>query len=179
MSALGALEARRLGIRQMYRDHRDTWTQRDGEEGTRDRRAAATWFFGVPTVLASVFLVRQVHLEGLGQLLSGVAVFTALLFGLLVLMFNTGVTLRKDGTALANAHGLRELVADLRANTTWAIVVGFSLALILVVAAASTSPQEQTPWGFTPIVVWLAAHLTLTLLTILRRFRTAFNYITR
>src|SRR3954452_13746694 len=40
MSTLSALEARRLGLRQMYRDHRDTWTERGGEAGRRDRRRA-------------------------------------------------------------------------------------------------------------------------------------------
>jgi hypothetical protein len=152
---------------------------RTGDEGRTDRHKAAAWFFGVPTLAAAIFVIWPVHLQGLGQLLSGVSVFTALLFGLLVLMFNTGVTLRKDGAAISNAHGLRQLISDIRANTTWAILMGFALAAALIVAAATTGPHDDTPWGFTPLVVWLFVHLGLTLMTILRRLRTAFNYITR
>jgi hypothetical protein len=179
VSVVSAVIERRLGLKAIYRDHAATWTERTGREGARDRREAALWYFATPTVIAVGFVVWHVHLQGLGQLLSGVTVFTALLFGLLVLMFNTGVTLRKDSASIASAHGLRELIGHIRANTTWAILVSFLLALTLVIAAATTAPTESTPWGFTPVIVWLFVHLVLTLLSILRRLRTAFNYITR
>jgi len=174
------LEDRRLGLRAMFTDNAATWTmQLDDNEARADRRRAFAWFYGVPVLTAAPFLIWHVHLGGLGQILSGVSVFTALLFGLLGVIFNLGVTLRKDGAAIASAHDLRQVVGDLRANVTYSIIVGVTLAGSLVVAAATTPANQATPWGYTPAVVGLFVHLALNLLAVLRRFRTAFNYITR
>jgi hypothetical protein len=170
---------RRLGLRLVVDDHVQTWSVRTGPKRTRDRRQAAVWYYGVPLVLAAPLLRWHVEVQGVGQLLSGVAVFTALLFGLLVLMFNTGLALRKDAKALANAHDTARVIADARANTTYAAVVAVVLAMTLVVAAALTPPVEGLAWGWAPVLVFLFSHLALTLLTILGRFRTAFNYLTR
>ncbi len=169
----------RLGLRSVVDDHVQTWSVRSGRQRTADRRRAAAWYYGVPLMLAVPLLGWHVQVQGVGQLLSGVAVFTALLFGLLVLMFNTGLALRKDAKVLANAHNTRRVVADVRANTTYAAVVAIILAMTLVVAAALTPPSHGLAWGWTPVLVFLFVHLALTLLTILARFRTAFNYITR
>lgn len=95
---------------------------RVGAEGTHDRRRAAARYYLLPTVAALPLLKWHVEIQGVGQLLAGVAVFTALLFGMLVLMFNTGIALRKDGSVLASAHDLKRVVADLRANITYAAV---------------------------------------------------------
>ncbi len=171
--------ARRLHLRTVIEDHVETWSVRVGAERTHDRRWAAAWYYLLPTVAALPFLKWHVEIQGVGQLLAGVAVFTALLFGMLVLMFNTGIALRKDGSVLTNAHDLKRLVADLRANITYAAVVAIALAMVLVVAAALTPPTRGLAWGWTPLILWLFLHLGLTLLTILARFRTAFNYITR
>lgn len=170
---------RRLGLRTIVRDHVDTWSWRVGREGARERRRTALWYFAVPTAVAAPFLRWHLELQSVGQLLSGVAVFTALLFGLLVLMFNTGVALRKDRAQLSSAHQVQEVVADLRANVTYAILVAVSLSIVLVTAAALTPSSHGLAWGWTPVIVWLFVHLGLTMLTILRGFRTAFNLITR
>jgi hypothetical protein len=169
----------RLGLRTVLQDHVETWSLRTGSEGAHDRRSAALWYYLTPTALAVPFLYWKVGVNGVGQILSGVAVFTALLFGLLVLMFNTGIALRKDGASLANAHDLRRVITDIRANVTYAAVVALLLAVLVVVAAAGTPSTKALPWGWTPALVWISAHLVLNLLTILRRLRTAFNYITR
>lgn len=170
---------RRLGLRTIVDDHVQTWSVRTGAQRTSDRRRAATWYYGTPLALAAPLLVWHVEVQGVGQLLSGVAVFTALLFGLLVLMFNTGLAVRKDAKALTNAHDTRRVVADVRANATYAAVVAIILAMTLVVGAALTPPVHGLAWGWTPLLVFLFVHLALTLLTILARFRTAFNYLTR
>lgn len=170
---------RRLGLRTVLDDHIQTWSVRVGAQRTSDRRRAAAWYYGIPLVLAAPPLHWHLKIQGVGQLLSGVAVFTALLFGLLVLMFNTGLALRKDGQVLANAHDIRRVVADVRANTTYAAVVAITLAMTLVAAAALTPPAHGLGWGWTPALVFLFVHLVLTLLTILARFRTAFNYLSR
>lgn len=136
----------RLGLRTVLEDHVETWSLRVGRERQKDRRRSAAWYYGVPT-LASLPLLRwHVEIQGVGPLLSGVAVFTGLLFGMLVLVFNTGVALRKDGSVLTSAHDLKRLIADLRANITYAAVTAFVLALALVIAAALTPATQGLPW---------------------------------
>jgi hypothetical protein len=178
MSAMGAIE-RQLGLKAIVKDNYETWTVRSGDGARRDRRTAFLWYYVAPAAPALIMVFWRLQLQSIGQILAGVAVFTGLLFGLLVLMFNTGVTLRKDGSAITNAHGLRDLIGDLRANTTYAAVVAMALAVVLVVAAIAVDSDGRAPWGFTPVTTYLFGHLGLMLLTILKRLRTAFNYITR
>jgi hypothetical protein len=179
MSALGTAIERRLGLAAIFVENVETWTARTGREGARDRVAAGFWFYGLPLIPAVALVHWHLQLQSIGQILSGVAVFTGLLFGLLVLMFNTGVTLRKDSSAITNAHDLRGLVGDLRANTTYAAIVALLLAMLLVVAAIAVDDKGRAPWPFAPPVAYLFLHLGLVLMVILRRLRTAFNYITR
>jgi hypothetical protein len=168
-----------LGLRVVFQDNAETWSVRAGEDGKRDRRKAVLWYYGAPTLPALILVRVHVNVHGVGQLLSGVAVFTALLYGLLILIFNTGVTLRKDGKALESAHDIRRVVADLRANVTYSALVAITLAIVLVAAAASGESAQGLSWAWAPVLVWLFVHLGLNLMTILGRVRTAFNYLTR
>ncbi|OKH72904.1 hypothetical protein EB72_19800 [Mycobacterium sp. SWH-M1] len=179
MASWSALLERRTGVQALWKDHVETWSDSmTKSEVTSERRKLFIWFFGVPTLAAVPPILWHFNLNNVGQILTGTGVMTALLFGLLGVIFNMGVTLRKEGDKFPNAHNLPRAISDLRANATYAIVVGFILSLTLGVASA-VSKTPVLAWGWTPPVVWLVVHLVLTLLMILRRFRTAFNYITR
>lgn len=179
MASWSALLERRTGVPAIWKDHRDTWSDSPVQNVAKsERRKWAAWFFITPTACAAPFVFWRLELSNIGQVLAGTSIFTGLLFGLLGVIFNMGVTLRKEGEKFPNAHNLPIAIADLRANITYAIAVGFALSSILGVAAAVTSGTALA-WGWTPAVVWLFVHLGLTLLMVLRRFRTAFNYITR
>lgn len=173
------------GLRMVFDDHVETWSSSVGHQQLNERRRAALKYFGIPTALALPFLLFHFRLQGIGQLLSGVAIFTALLFGLLVLMFNTGIAVRKESAIFEHAHDLKLVISDLRANVTYAAVVSVCLSLLLAVAAAVTPPPSSSDpvgglsWWWTPICIWLFAHLGLTMLMVLRRLRTAFNYVSR
>ncbi|QVI27901.1 hypothetical protein MN2019_00345 [Mycolicibacterium neoaurum] len=80
-----------------------------------------------------------------------------------------GVTLRKEGDKFPNAHNLPIVIADLRANITYAIVIGFVLSSVLGIAAALT-PTTSKAWGWTPAISRLFVHLGLTLLMVLLVF---------
>lgn len=178
---------RRLGIKALVEDNVETWSLATGDARRRDRQRGFVWYYLVPTLVSVPLLLWRVELQGVTQILAGVAIFTALLFALLGVVFNMGVTLRKDGAAISSAHDLRRVIADLRANITYAAAVGIALSLVIVLGAVTTPSGTTTspptsaglPWGWAPLVTWLFVHLGLNLLTILRRFRTAFNYVTR
>lgn len=178
MSSFSAQLDRRIGLRAVWSDHVESWTNTAGVARKAERRHWYLWFFGAPTLLSAPFAFFHLELQGIGQILSGTAVFTGLLFGMLGVVFNMGVTLRKDGGQFPNAHNLPQTISDLRANITYAIVIGLLLSVALVIASA-TSGTAGLPWLWTPLIVWLFIHLGQTLMMVLRRFRTAFNYITR
>jgi hypothetical protein len=171
----------------MLLDYRDSWSTSVGLELKRTRRRVAAWLYLTPTLAAAGFLHWHVQLPTTAPLLTAMSVFTALLFGLLFLVFNLAVTLRKDGAAIANAHGLQVVAGDLRATVTYTIAVAVALVFALVattltmVHADPTDAKSQlvVHWGWTPVLVWLGVHLLLNLMKILERFRTAFNYISR
>lgn len=158
-------------------DHTDSWSNKVTTNRTRHWAIALQYL--IPLVAAVPTLYFKPGLASLTPLLTGVSVFTALLFGLLGIIFNAGVTLRKDGDSFSSAHGLHRTVGDLRANITYAIAVGIVLVVVLTVAAAVSAPGKPAAWRWTPMIVWLAVHLVMTLVLVLTRFRTAFNYITR
>ncbi len=94
----------RWGMALVLADHVETWSIHTGAELRRDQRKAFAKYYLLPVLLALPFFFFRFELQGVAQLLSSVAVFTALLFGLLILMFNTGMTLRKDASSFRNAH---------------------------------------------------------------------------
>lgn len=173
-------------VKDMFRDYVDSWSNNSGEEQTRDRRRAALYFYLPPSVLAIFFLVHPASLITVTPFLTALSVFTGLLFGLLIMVFNTAITLRKDGAAIRSAHGLDVVIADLRATVTYSIVVAGFLVILLSIASATGIPDPHLPssaprvaWGWTPAFVWLAVHLILNVGKILERIRTAFRYISQ
>ena len=175
-----------LAIRDIWHDNVETWSLKSGRDATRDRVKAALGLFAPPLVAAlacagsALVFDRPIRVYNVGQILSGVAVFTGLLFALLVLMFNTGLALRKDGNVLRNAHQVERVIADLRSNVTYSACVALLLAVVLVAAAAThTNAGKGLAWGGTPLMIFLGLHLVINLTVILRRLRTAFNYLTR
>jgi len=171
-------------VKDMFRDYVDSWSNTSGVERARDRKRAAAYFYLPPSLLAIFFLARPTSLMTVTPFLTALSVFTGLLFGLLIMVFNTTITLRKDGAALKNAHGLDVVIADLRATVTYSIVVAGLLVILLSIASATGIPDPHTPsaaprvgWGWTPAFVWLAVHLILNVGKILERIRTAFRYI--
>ena len=174
-------------VKTMLLDYRDSWTSSTGLEQKRNRIHAAIYFYLTPTVLAALFLWWKVSLSTVTPFLTALSVFTALLFGLLILVFNTAVTLKKDAATFKTAHNLTDVIADLRATITYSIFVAVLLVIALAIGAASTIPLHMKDprsvlvlsWLWTPIYVWLAIHLLLNIAKILERLRTAFNYLSR
>ncbi|MDU0328510.1 hypothetical protein RWH43_17255 [Microbacterium sp. KSW2-21] len=174
-------------MRMMLHDYEQTWSGTRTSALISDRTRAIIRLYFTPTVPAVVFLFVHVRLGTVTPFLTSMSVFTALLFGLLTLIFNTAVTLRKDEKALQNAHGLSEVIKDLRAIVTYTIFVALALVITLALGAAFTEPLNPDPkvldspqvvsWWWTPVYVWLAVHMLLNLGDVLVRFRTAYNYL--
>lgn len=174
-----------MGLADIFNDNRDTWSSRIEPARSTDIRRGYALHFLTPTVLAVPFVLIHFEMKSAGQLLSGVAVFTALLFGVLGLAFNAGIAIAKDPAVFNDPHAAGQTIKDMRANVTYAVVNGVFLALVLITASATAAaPESPTElpalhWVWTPVCIWLFVHLGLNVLVILKRFRTAFNYLTR
>lgn len=181
-------------LKTLLRDYRDTWSASNSTaQQKRDRRRAAMFYYLTPTIAAVVFVFWRVELTNTTPFLTALSVFTALLFGLLILVFNTAITLRKDGNSLKNAHDIARTIQDLRATVTYSIAVAIVLIVALSLgtsvmvtdplpkgsAVNAPAPVPHLPWCWTPTFVWLAVHLLLNIAKILERVRTAFNYVSR
>jgi hypothetical protein len=162
----------------IFRDHVETWGDTPGQAGRRERVRAGIWYLLPPSLLGLALMHWHVCLENVTPFLTGLTVFTALLFGLLVLIFNTGVALQKDKASLENAHNIAGMVADLRANISYTAMVAVVLVLVLVLAISTNPATQPIPWGWTVPLAWLGTHLLLNLLNIVSGLRRAFKNIT-
>jgi hypothetical protein len=161
----------RSSIFRLLADNAETWSTQVGRPRRIARRKAILRYYLLPALLSAPLIFIPVCIANPSPLLSGLSVFTALLFGLMFLVFNLGVTIRKDSAVFTNAHGVRRVVSDLRANVTYTACIAVALVIVTVFALA-TSPSDNTlPSQWTPLLSWLGIHMVFNLLTILIRVR--------
>lgn len=167
------------GLREIVSEQMDSFSMRTGQEAKRDRRRAAAFHYLTPVAPAALMFVPAVHIYAPGDILTGLAVLTGLLFALLVLVWTEGVKARQSGAWSASSRVVT-LLNDLRANVTYASTVSLVLIALLVVVSTTTPPAANgdTPTAMAPLVAaplaWLVGHLILALGLILRRLRAAY-----
>lgn len=166
----------RLGLRDMVHDHVDTWVETGLDE--REHPSSSDWilFVAVPVTGGLAALIAGVRLYSLDAVLAGGAILTGLLFGLLVHVLALGLQLSGDPKVIRGSR-LARLVDQLRANITWACLVGLVLSAISTAVASATRRLDDVgtaPW-VSAIVIALALHLGMTLLMILKRVRSTYR----
>src|SRR5450631_377689 len=101
------------------------------------RRSAITdglVFVGIPVASGAATVVLNLRVRNIASVLGDVAIFTALLFSLLVAVFNLSIKLMRDED-IRPEQSLARNTAELFANVAWSVLVG--LALVVVMAAAA------------------------------------------
>lgn len=165
----------RLGVEELAHDHLVSLSL-EQEDGTRrTSRADVVVFFVFPVAVGAAAVAFGLRVVGTEALLTGVAILTGLLFGLLVHVLSIGLRLQSDPRFAATSR-VTILVNELRANVSWACAVGLLLTAVLAVAGTFyPDPVEGglAPW-FTGVVAALSLHLALTLLMILKRVRSTY-----
>ncbi|SOC48543.1 hypothetical protein SAMN05660748_1239 [Blastococcus aggregatus] len=164
-------------------DHIETYSMQSGSAGRRDRLRAAAREYATPAVPAALVWIFGVRPQAVAELIAGLAALTALLFALLILVWQQGIQIRND-PRWRTTDPVVTMVDDLRANLTYSSALSLCLVAGLVVAAA-TAPQapEGQPdpglslWWAVPLT-WLAAHLVVVLMGILRRLRSTYLELT-
>ncbi|MDH2429682.1 hypothetical protein [Sphaerisporangium sp. TRM90804] len=171
----------RLGIRDLIRDHINTLY-----EFGRDNRSHVSWpdvtlFYLLPVGVGMICWMRGVELYVSDVLLSGVAILTGFLFGLLVHVFSLGIKVADDPRH-ESGDKLPTLIDELRANVSYSCGVGLLITVLLVVPVAFIEPSIVAAGlssDMTAIFSTLFIHLILTLLMVIRRVRAAYKVMAK
>jgi len=122
--------------------------------------AAASWFLGGR--------VRNVP-----EILAATAILTGVIFAVFVLVFDLAA--RAATTAAEEKHGLALQLADeLRANASYAVLVGLLLSALLGGLAMFTDAAKPLPRLLNVVIVYGGLHLLLSVFMILKRVRSMF-----
>lgn len=133
---------------------------------------------GFPLAAGLVVWLRDVRLRELGGALGGLAVFTALLFGLLVFVFQLRIQAASD-PRLGRGHRVLELIDELYSNVGYSVLVGIVVtAAGMVATTTSDGDMGSAPW-VSGALATLTLHLVIVVLMCLKRARAAYNSVAR
>ncbi len=152
-------------------DHYATFT--DANTG-RPRMADYVAMLLVPAAVGAFVWHRGAHLDGVPELLAGVGVLTGGLFALLLQVFPLAERLTTD-PRLGGQLRLRQLVDELEANASYAVLMGLVTTGVLAGIAAFTSEGEAVSAVASGVTVGLLVHWLLTSLMTVKRIRAVYR----
>ncbi|MEV8611946.1 hypothetical protein AB0383_29125 [Amycolatopsis sp. NPDC051373] len=129
-----------------------------------------SWLAGVPGYRQ----LAAFRVNGLEGILSGISIYTALLFGLLVQIFQIKSRYLDNGEYSSDAMDLNDA---LEANVSYAVLTGIIATAYLALVLATTvkdNPAGRIPSG---IIAFLVVHLLVTLFMILKRARSVYSHL--
>src|SRR5262245_61005395 len=139
-------------------------------------RASAVDFvvlLGVPGGAAGASAALGGQARNIPEVLTAVAILTGLIFNVFVLIFD--LTARAVDRLSGESRDLvRALGDELRANVSYAVLVGLTLTVILGGIAMFTDTASPLGRFVTAVVVFAGVHLLLTIFMVLKRVRAMF-----
>lgn len=148
-------------------DHYDTF--RSYGSG---RRSASDFMvdLGVPAAAVAVAWWFGARAQNLPAVLTAVSILTGLTFSLFTLVF----TLAARAVDAEN-NGLRDLLLDLsnqvRANVSYAVLVGIVLTAFLAALVMFTDTKQPAGFAATWAIIFLGSQMLLTIFMVIRRVR--------
>jgi hypothetical protein len=152
-------------------DHYDTL--RDARNG---RIRIWDWmiYFGLPLGLFALVLVLGGRAGHVPELLAAVAILTGLIFNVFVLLFD--LTARAaDKTDAAHLPTINKLADELRANISYAVLLGLALTAALGGLAMFTDTSQPLNPVATATITGVAVQMLLTISMILKRIRALYR----
>ena len=150
-------------------------TLRDDRTG-KVRRVDYVLFVGLPVTAASAAWYFDFRMKDMASALAGLAVFTALLFGLVIFVFQLRIQIKNDGREREHPRLVR-LVDETFSNVTYSVVIGLATTVVGMIAASVAEKEVGAPVWITVILVLLGTHLVLTILMCLKRIHSAYQQI--
>ena len=151
-------------------------TLRDDRDGSI-RLWDLVLFVGVPIVVGVGLFCADFRMKDIASILAGLAVFTALLFGLVIFVFQLRVQIKSDGKDQERPR-VAVLVDETFANVTYSVIVGVITTVVAVVAAAISHEDAGAPRWICALLAGLGLHLVLTILMCLMRIHSAYQQLT-
>lgn len=163
----------KLSVAPAVRAHFDTF--RSDDTGRMHLPDYAV-FLGLPVVCGTLIGWFDVHLKDVSGFLGGLAVFTALLFGLVIFVFQLRLQIRAEGRAIPGGFLVR-LIDQLFVNVNYAVVVGVVTTAVGVVAINLADPTQGAPVWLSAILTALGLHLVLTIFMCIKRVHSAYRQL--
>ncbi|MEV1003580.1 hypothetical protein [Nonomuraea sp. NPDC050202] len=155
----------------LIEDHLATFRdQRTNEKRNRDYLV----FYAVPMSFGIACYLAGFEMRDPASILAGIAVFTALLFGLLLHVFSLGLRI-KDDPRQSTVGRTAQLVDQLQANVGYAVLVGIVTTALLIIAAATTGKDQPIGVLMSAVIAGSLLHLMLTVFMALKRTRAAYH----
>lgn len=155
-------------------------TLRDASTG-KARPADYIQLYGLPIAVGATTVLTGFQLQGVGELLAGIAILGSLLFGLVIFVIQLRLQMTSDPRV---GQRTTELVDELFANVTYAVLVGLVATAVTMAAAASRVPDAKgdlgalNPW-WTGAVAALTIHLLLMIGMALKRVHSAYQQLAK
>ncbi|GAB3795545.1 hypothetical protein [Micromonospora zhanjiangensis] len=155
----------------LVQDHYDTLRN----YGTKRRRPADYLaYLGVPAAIAGGVWYFDGRARNVPDVLAAIAILTGLIFNVFVLIFD--LTARATDTLPPQMRQFVDQLADeLRANVSYAVLVGIVLTGLLGGVVMFTDTDKPLGRVSTLLVVFAGVHLLLTIFMILKRVRAMFR----
>lgn len=139
---------------------------------------------GLPLGFATLSLGNGFRLQGIGEVLGGLAILGGFLFALVIFVFQLRISITNDPRISSTAM-LPRLIDELFANVSYAVLVGLTTTAVAMAAASTRSADPKNgnlmainPWWSAALIL-LFAHLMLLLGMALRRTRVAYGELRR
>lgn len=133
-------------------------------------------FAGMPILTGSALWLFDFRLKDTASVLAGLAVFTALLFGLVIFVFQLRVQIKSDGRDHVRPR-IAVLIDETFANVTYSVIVGIATTVVGLVAAAIADKEAGAPDWISALLAALGLHLVLTILMCLKRVNSAYQQL--
>lgn len=116
----------------------------------------------------------KIRFQDLGGIMNGVSIFTALLFGLLIHVFQLGLRLTDD-PRVTNGSRVMRLIDQTQANIAYSVLVGLVTASAVGVVSATTEKDHAPGRLPSAILAALLVHLVMIILMALKRTNAAYR----
>ncbi|OKJ97535.1 hypothetical protein [Amycolatopsis sp. CB00013] len=135
-------------------------------------------FVGLPLGLAAISWLRGAKAGHVPEVLAAVAILTGLIFNVFVLLFD--LTMRAtDKTDPAHQATINKLADELRANISYAVLLGLLLTGLFGGLALFTDTGQPLPVPVSAVIVFVAVQMLLTISMILKRVRALYRAFRR
>ena len=159
------------------RDHYDTLVDQHHPDSFYwpDWAVLVGFPIGSGIIVGCVMAARNAAMNEIGSYIAGVAIFTALLFALVIHVFQLRMQLDNDDR-VPRGGDLTKFVDQLFANVNYAVVVGVvTTAASMVASAFASDGRIGSIWA--GILCALGLHLFLTVFMCIKRIRAAYREI--